>query len=41
MWYFTRILGSVLACSFSVLNAKWFELRSDEERDRREVLEGD
>ncbi|ALN81033.1 cytochrome bd-I oxidase subunit CydX [Lysobacter antibioticus] len=41
MWYFAWILGLALACSFGVLNAMWFEMRSDEERDRREVLEDD
>lgn len=32
MWYFAWILGTALACSFGILNAMWFELRSDEER---------
>ncbi|ALN84790.1 cyd operon protein YbgT [Lysobacter capsici] len=41
MWYFAWILGLSLACSFGVLNAMWYELRCDEERDRREVLEDD
>lgn len=26
MWYFSWILGTGLACAFSVLNAMWFEL---------------
>lgn len=39
MWYFSWILGLALACAFGILNAMWYELRSDEERDRREVLE--
>jgi len=26
MWYFSWILGLGLACTFSVLNALWFEL---------------
>ncbi|WP_082576278.1 MULTISPECIES: cytochrome bd-I oxidase subunit CydX [unclassified Lysobacter] len=39
MWYFAWILGLALACCFGVLNAMWYELRSDEERSRREVQE--
>jgi cyd operon protein YbgT len=37
MWYFAWVLGVALACSFGILNAMWYELHSDEERDRREV----
>lgn len=40
MWYFAWVLGLALACSFSVLNAMWYESRADERNDRREVLEG-
>lgn len=29
MWYFSWILGLGLACTFSVLNALWFELDRD------------
>ena len=29
MWYFSWILGLGLACSFSILNAMWFELDAD------------
>lgn len=29
MWYFAWILGTGLACSFAILNALWFELRSE------------
>lgn len=29
MWYFSWVLGLGLACSFSILNAMWFELASD------------
>ena len=29
MWYFSWILGLGLACSFAILNARWFELRED------------
>jgi len=28
MWYFAWILGIGLACSFAVLNAMWFEMRT-------------
>ena len=27
MWYFTWILGVLLACSFGIINAMWLELR--------------
>jgi cyd operon protein YbgT len=30
MWYFSWILGLGLACSFSVLNAMWYELTNKE-----------
>ncbi|CAM5781838.1 cytochrome bd-I oxidase subunit CydX [Castellaniella caeni] len=30
MWYFSWILGLGLACTFSILNAMWFELRESE-----------
>lgn len=34
MWYFTWILGVLLACSFGVINAMWLESEiSAEERD--------
>jgi len=36
MWYFAWVLGAALACSFGILNAMWYELNSDEQRDRRE-----
>lgn len=26
MWYFSWVLGLGLACSFSILNAMWFEM---------------
>jgi cyd operon protein YbgT len=29
MWYFTWILGIGVACTFAILNAMWYELRSD------------
>jgi len=29
MWYFSWLLGVGLACSFGILNAMWYELRSD------------
>lgn len=25
MWYFTWILGVLLACSFGIINALWYE----------------
>ena len=35
MWYFTWILGVLLACSFGIINAMWLELNgySDDETD--------
>jgi len=35
MWYFSWILGLGLACSFSILNAMWFELREGESHNPR------
>lgn len=26
MWYFTWVLGLLLACSFGIINAMWLEL---------------
>ena len=39
MWYFAWVLGVALACGFGILNAMWYELNEDEERDRRDVLD--
>lgn len=30
MWYFTWILGVLLACSFGIINAMWLELKGYE-----------
>jgi cyd operon protein YbgT len=38
MWYFTWILGVLLACSFGIVNAMWLELNED--LDRGESLSG-
>ena len=35
MWYFSWILGLVLACAFAILNAMLFELDADREAGRR------
>ena len=32
MWYFTWILGVLLACSFGIVNAMWLELNEDLDR---------
>jgi len=32
MWYFSWVLGLGLACAFAILNAMWFEVRADDER---------
>ena len=33
MWYFSWILGLGLACSFGILNAMWYELTAERDRD--------
>lgn len=38
MWYFAWFLGAGLACAFGILNAMWFELRADDERDWAAVV---
>ena len=30
MWYFSWILGTGLACTFAILNALWYELRTSD-----------
>lgn len=35
MWYFTWILGVLLACAFAIVNALWLEVSED--MDRREA----
>ncbi len=32
MWYFTWILGVLLACSFAIINAMWLEANEDMDR---------
>lgn len=29
MWYFTWILGVLLACSFGIINAMWYEFQEN------------
>ncbi len=36
MWYFTWILGVLLACSFAIINAMWLEMTEDLDRDTGE-----
>lgn len=39
MWYFSWILGMGLACSFSVLNALWYEINSiHKAKDKKDNL---
>ncbi|MCA0254807.1 MAG: cytochrome bd-I oxidase subunit CydX [Proteobacteria bacterium] len=40
MWYFSWILGLGLACTFSILNAMWFEIsnKSDKKDKRNTIL---
>jgi cyd operon protein YbgT len=33
MWYFAWLLGAGLIGCFGILNAMWFELHADDERD--------
>ncbi|AIL65319.1 putative outer membrane lipoprotein [Rickettsiales bacterium Ac37b] len=35
MWYFTWVLGLGLACTFSILNAIWLEMRLTEESESK------
>ncbi len=37
MWYFTWILGVLLACSFGIINAMWLEV--SESLDRKADLD--
>lgn len=32
MWYFSWVLGLGLACTFSILNAMWFEVLEQEKK---------
>lgn len=36
MWYFTWILGVLLAASFAITNALWLEVTEDMDRVERE-----
>ncbi|TGD71129.1 cytochrome bd-I oxidase subunit CydX [Mangrovimicrobium sediminis] len=33
MWYFTWILGVLLACSFGIVNVLWLEQTGDMDRE--------
>ncbi len=33
MWYFTWILGVLLACAFGIINAMWLEHHPELDRD--------
>lgn len=33
MWYFTWILGVLLACSFGIINVLWLEQSGELDRD--------
>ena len=37
MWYFTWILGVLLACAFGIINALWLESVEDLDRPEDEV----
>jgi cytochrome bd-I ubiquinol oxidase subunit X len=37
MWYFTWILGVLLACAFGIINAMWLENTMDDAVDTAEV----
>ncbi|WGL17676.1 cytochrome bd-I oxidase subunit CydX [Microbulbifer bruguierae] len=36
MWYFTWILGVLLACMFGVVNALWLEVTENMDRNEAE-----
>ncbi|RTE65483.1 cytochrome bd-I oxidase subunit CydX [Amphritea opalescens] len=33
MWYFAWILGVLLACSFGIINAMWYEHQDETEEE--------
>ena len=33
MWYFSWILGVLLACAFGIINAMWLEVNENMDRD--------
>ncbi|HVL01517.1 MAG TPA: cytochrome bd-I oxidase subunit CydX [Dongiaceae bacterium] len=33
MWYFTWILGVLLACAFAIINVLWLEVTENLDRD--------
>ncbi len=37
MWYFTWILGVLLACSFGIINAMWLEFNGYPGEDERAI----
>jgi cyd operon protein YbgT len=41
MWYFTWILGVLLACAFAILNGLWHEMRSLDDRAARDRAASD
>lgn len=40
MWYFSWILGIAFAAAFAVLNAMWYEMKSDRARGVKAPFEG-
>lgn len=38
MWYFAWVLGLGLAAAFAILNAMWFELREDNDQQKKAAL---
>lgn len=39
MWYFTWILGVLLACSFGIINGLWFEQTETNEKEALQAQE--
>jgi len=35
MWYFTWILGVLLACAFGVMAAVWYEFHCDDNNEKQ------
>lgn len=40
MWYFSWVLGVGLAASFAILNAMWFEMKTDHTAAEKAATKG-
>ncbi|MGY0218702.1 cytochrome bd-I oxidase subunit CydX [Endozoicomonadaceae bacterium StTr2] len=41
MWYFSWILGVLLACSFGIINVLWYEFHDHDFENKLKELEED